>query len=163
MSGADSVLRPVGRAADKARHLVRRFALSLSRRPPSAADVAWAGSLLTPAEFELWSSMERADRRHTLQVAHRFQERRPSADRDEMAAALLHDVGKLRCGLGTFGRVAATVVGPHTRRFRVYHDHEQIGVEMLAAIGASAETTALIDGTSTRADALAALRAADNI
>ena len=59
--------------------------------------------------------------------------RRPR--RAEMAGALLHDVGKVQSGLGTWGRVAATVVGPRTRRFRQYHDHEQIGASMAAQAG----------------------------
>ena len=56
----------------------------------------------------------------------------PTATRAEMAGALLHDVGKIEAGLGTFGRVAATVVGPRTRRFRLYHDHEAIGAGLAA-------------------------------
>ena len=59
----------------------------------------------------------------------RFLELRPAATRPQMAGALLHDVGKVQSGLGTWGRVAATIVGPRTRRFRQYHDHEQIGAD----------------------------------
>ena len=59
-------------------------------------------------------------------------DRRPAADRAEVAGALLHDVGKVEAGLGTFGRVVATVVGPRTERFRTYHDHEAIGARLAA-------------------------------
>ena len=75
------------------------------------------------------------DRRHSILVARRFVEFAPEASRAEVAAALLHDVGKLASGLGTFARVVATVVGPRTDRFRPYHDHERLGAEMLAAAG----------------------------
>ena len=53
-----------------------------------------------------------------------------------MAGALLHDVGKFEADLGTFARVAATIVGPRGRRFRMYHDHEAIGARLAEAAGA---------------------------
>ena len=64
-----------------------------------------------------------------------------------MAAACLHDVGKLDSGLGTFGRVAATIVGPRTARFRRYHDHEAIGARWLEERGSSPATVALVRRT----------------
>ncbi len=141
-------------------HLARRFATSLSRRSPSAADDAWARHWLTPAEAELWRSMSNADRRHSIEVARRFLARRPSATPAEAAGALLHDVGKLDAGLGTFGRVVATVVGPRTDRFRRYHDHEAIGGRWLAAAGSDPVTVELVAGVGAAA---ADLRAADDI
>ena len=77
-----------------------------------------------------------------------------------MAGALLHDVGKVEAGLGTFSRVVATVVGPRTRRFRLYHDHEALGARLAAAAGADVVTVALIEG---RGPAAADLRAADDV
>ena len=77
-----------------------------------------------------------------------------------MAGALLHDCGKVESGLGTFGRVLATVVGPRTDRFRAYHDHEAIGAALAAAAGADPVTTALIEG---RGPAAADLLAADDV
>ncbi|WP_116998412.1 HD domain-containing protein [Desertimonas flava] len=142
-------------------HLARRFATSLSRRPPSADDDAWVGSQLGAGELALWASMPVADRRHSIEVARRLVASRPSAVRDEVAAALLHDVGKVRSGLGTFGRVVATVAGPRTRRFRLYHDHEAMGAELAAAAGSSALTIALIGGGGPP-DAASALQAADD-
>jgi HD domain len=142
-----------------ARHLVRRFVTSLSRTPPSAADEAWAGSSLTAEEAKLWARMPNADRRHALEVSRRFLELRADATREEIAGALLHDVGKVQSGLGTWRRVLATVVGPRTRRFRQYHDHEQIGANMAAQAGADPATVALIRGDG---PAAADLRASDN-
>ena len=141
-------------------HLARRFVGSLSRRPPSPADVAWVESMLTAGECDLWRRMSVVDRRHSIAVARRFAERRQEATREEVAGALLHDVGKTEAGLGTFGRVVATIVGPRTRRFRAYHDHERLGADMLADAGSDPVTVALVRGDGAAADAL---RAADDV
>ena len=141
-------------------HLVRRFVGSLSRRSPYPADEAWAGGQLRAGEQALWERMGGADRRHSIIVARRFVARRPNATRAEVAGALLHDCGKVESGLGTFGRVLATVVGPRTDRFRAYHDHEAIGAALTAAAGADPVTTALIEG---RGPAAADLLAADDV
>ena len=125
-------------------HLARRFAGSLSSAPPPTEDDAWATSFMTDPEAELWHRLSNADRRHAVAVARRFAERRPTACREEMAAACLHDVGKLEAGLGTFGRVIATVVGPRTARFRTYHDHEEIGARWLEERASSPVTVELV-------------------
>ena len=150
-------------AVAHAAHLVKRCAGMLSRRPVSAADDAWAAASLDGAERDLWLRMSTADRRHSIEVARRFTATMDAAGRDEVAAALLHDIGKLDSGLGVTMRVAATIVGPRTDRFRRYHDHERIGAEMLRAAGVGERTWSLVDGSSTDAAARAALRAADDI
>lgn len=145
-------------------HLVRRFLGSLSRRPPADADLAWVRSTLLPAELSLWMRFDAADQRHSIEVARRFVALRPASARAEVAAALLHDIGKLDAALGTFGRVTATLVGARTERFRRHHDHERIGAEMLRTVGSDAITVALV-GADESADepALDALRRADDI
>lgn len=140
-------------------HLARRFITSLSRREPSPADAAWVDSLLLDGESKLWHRMSVADRRHSITVAQRFAAS-SLWSREEMAGALLHDVGKVNCGLGTTARVVATILGPRTARFRRYHDHEQIGADMLAVAGSSAITVALVRGNGPAAEAL---RHADDI
>src|SRR4029078_13530803 len=50
---ASSCDSPVSELA-RARHLVRRFVGSLSRKPPSATDTQWAEGLLLPGESALW-------------------------------------------------------------------------------------------------------------
>jgi Flp pilus assembly protein TadB len=122
--------------------------------------VAWAESLLTAGERDLWRRMAVADRRHSIVVARRFADRRPEATREELAGALLHDVGKIEAGLGTFARVLATIVGPRTRRFRAYHDHERLGADVLDRSGSAPETVALVRGDGPAAPAL---RAADDV
>lgn len=87
-------------------------------------------SVLVPGERALWGRMSGADRRHAVGVARRV----PA----ELAApALLHDVGKVESGLGTIGRVAATVVGPRTPRFRQYREHPVIGARLLREAGSA--------------------------
>ena len=38
----------------------------------------------------------------------------------------------------------ASIVGPRTERFRIYHDHERIGSELASAVGSDIETVDLI-------------------
>ena len=126
-------------------HLAARFFGSLSSEPPSSTEEAWAISQLLTGERDLWAQMSNQDRRHSVKVARRFTAARPDATRAEIAGALLHDVGKLECGLGTWGRVAASIVGGRTARFRAYRDHEHIGAVMAEAAGSEPETVELID------------------
>jgi putative nucleotidyltransferase with HDIG domain len=140
-------------------HLTRRFVGSLSRREPPPEDVAWVEAQLLAPELELWWQMPVADRRHSIEVARRFASMGEWA-RDEMAGALLHDIGKLQSRLGTCGRVAATLVGPRTKRFRLYFDHESIGADMLTAAGSAPATTYLLLGIGRAAPSL---RAADDV
>jgi hypothetical protein len=156
-------------------HLARRFVKSLSTRAPSPEDLAWVALMLLPGELTLWHRLGNADRRHSIEVARRFAAalgESPRDDiaaalgespRDDIAAALLHDIGKVASGMGTLSRVLATLVGPRTTRFRAYHDHERLGLELARQAGSSAGTLELLAKTSDRHDVLAALRQADDI
>ena len=147
-------------------HLARRFAGSLSSRAPGVADEGWAESQLLPSEVELWRRMPNQDRRHAIAVARRFEAARASAaTRAEMAGALLHDVGKADAGLGTFGRVVATVTPPQWRRDRSqrYHRHEAIGADWCRRAGSDPVTVLLVAGEGAPPELLAALRAADEL
>ena len=157
-------------------HLTRRFVRSLSSAPPPADDEAWAEGFLLPGEVEVWRRMSNPDRRHAIEVSRRFEAAVPDADRPTMAAALLHDCGKIDSGLGTYPRVAATIwialVGRERAgrarggRGRVarYARHEPIGADLLAQAGSAPLTIALV---GRRPDAppatLAALAAADDL
>lgn len=123
-------------------HLVRRFVGSFDRRRPR--DVEWVRSTLTSGEFELWSRMAVQDRRHSIAVARRFGELAPAAGRAEVAAALLHDVGKIESDLGTFGRVFATVFGGRTARWDAYRRHEEIGRDLCRRVGSDERTIQLL-------------------
>ena len=139
-------------------HLTARFFTSLSPAPPTVEDEIWADAHLLPGERKLWIRLDNRDRRHSALVARRFAAIRPDATRAEIAGALLHDVGKIECRLGTFGRVAATLVGPHGRRFRAYHEHEALGAAMVAAAGSD---TATVDLVGEHGPAYPDLRACD--
>ena len=79
-------------------------------------------SQLLPDELDLWNRMSRADRRHATGVARRVETMLGAeATRPVVAAALLHDVGKLDSNLGVYGRVIATISGAV-----VHHDPEVI-------------------------------------
>ena len=141
-------------------HLTRRFVTSISRAEPNTADTTWAESQFVTGEVQLWRRLTAPDRRHAILVARRFVAMGDSWSRDEVAGALLHDVGKLDSGLGTFGRTVATIVGLRTDRFRRYHDHERIGAELLEQAGSSEITIELVRG---RGRAAAALATADHL
>jgi hypothetical protein len=142
----------------KLSHLVRRFFGSLWPGAPSPAAAVWAAERLLPGEQELWLRMSCADRRHAIAVAHRVERALGhEATRPVLAAALLHDVGKVASGLGTLGRVGATIIGfgggggqardmqRHrgiTRRVGLYLRHAEIGADMLAIAGSDPLTVA---------------------
>jgi hypothetical protein len=108
-------------------------------------------SVLNDDQLRLWRRMSRADRRHAIGVAHDVERRLGhEATSPVMAAALLHDVGKVSAGLGTYGRVIATLAGAaagrtmaeawtegkgFTRRVGLYLRHGPIGADMLAMAG----------------------------
>jgi hypothetical protein len=133
-------------------HLARRFAGSLWPIGPSAADDAWATHHLTAGEVLLWRRMKGFDRRHAVGVAQRVSAALGSeATRAVMAAALLHDVGKVESGLGVSARVVATVRAAalgaaraaegHSRMAR-YTNHPAIGAALLRDAGADPLTIA---------------------
>jgi hypothetical protein len=97
-------------------HLVKRFVGTAWPAGPKAIDAEWAESNLIEGERELWGRMKRADRRHAAAVARRVEAALGAeATRPVLAAALLHDAGKVESGLGTFARVGATVLGAVSR------------------------------------------------
>lgn len=140
-------------------HLVKRAASSLRNKKPT--DVSTVQTILNPAEYNLWQSMQGRDQVHSLVVLQRFVDSCPTATQEERAAALLHDVGKTFADLGWWGRVVATIVGPRGLRFHLYHDHENLGAQLLEGIS-TARTIALVAGSASD-DVMAALHSADHI
>jgi hypothetical protein len=126
-------------------HLVRRFLGSLWPGGPSTADEAWARGWLLAGEVELWGRMSGVDRRHAVGVARRTVEvLGDGASRAVVAAALLHDVGKIDAGLGTVRRSVVTAASLLVGRDRLargsgrvgrYFRHDAIGAELLRAAG----------------------------
>jgi hypothetical protein len=132
-------------------HLARRFVGSLVPGGPPAPAEAWARASLTSGEAALWDRMSPADRRHAIEVARRASGALgDGATRPVIAAALLHDVGKLDAGFGPFRRAAASLVAQTIGYDRVrawrhrpgqrgrvgrYVCHDTTGADMLAAAG----------------------------
>jgi len=150
-------------------HLTRRFIGSLRPGGPPESDRAWVEDVLSEAEYALWARQYGPDRRHTVQVANEVERRLGSdATRPVLAAALLHDIGKIDAGLGTWGRVVATVVarlvGRDTARRWIarrgyagrigrYLHHPEIGADLLAAAGSAPLTVAWAKEHHTPAEA----------
>ncbi|MEL6982771.1 MAG: hypothetical protein AAFO29_10145 [Actinomycetota bacterium] len=150
-------------------HLAGRFFGSLRPGPPAPADEAWAIDHLGTGELDLWHRMSNPDRRHAVGVARAVSAQwsdaitgqAPGAEppREVVAAALLHDVGKVDAGLRTPARVVATVLwavlddqkadrwlatepsDPRSRLAR-YRRHPEIGGRLLTEAGASPLTVA---------------------
>lgn len=134
-------------------HLTVRFFGSLRPGGPRASEREWVRSVLSPKEYELWSRMPGPDRRHSAKVARRVERALGhEATPPVLAAALLHDVGKLDAHLRTYGRVVATLAGGFvrhdpvtvtqwtktsgfTRRVGLYLKHPDLGGDMLAMAG----------------------------
>ncbi len=134
-----------------AAHLVKRFAGSLRPGGPRSVDVAWVATVLSSDELALWRRMYGPDRRHSVQVARDVEaDLGVEATHPVLAAALLHDVGKVQSGLRTYTRVMATLVAAVagrdmapawaqssgiTRRIGLYLMHDEIGADLLAMAG----------------------------
>jgi hypothetical protein len=141
----------------QAAHLARRFFSSLGPSPLSREDAAWAAEHLLGPEQVFWALMSDSDRRHAISVARQVSTTLGSrADRPVLAAALLHDMGKTASGLGTFGRVVATLAGLVARdraqawssatgikcRIALYLCHPELGAGQLARAGSDPLTVA---------------------
>lgn len=146
-------------------HRARRFGRSVLARPPSEADTAWAHAQLSVPEQRLFDRMPAVDRAHSIGVARGVAahlDRLGLGPQDDearwiLAAALTHDVGKSVAGLGTYGRVVATLseaVGGAsmaavwadrrgmTRRVGLYLQYPQLGAELLAVAGSDERVVA---------------------
>ena len=146
------------------KHLAERFFGALSPAGPAPEDEAWACSSLLDGELVLWDRMSGPDRRHAVGVAReavRLLEP-GSPPREVIAAALLHDVGKVESGLGTFARVGVTLAaigagrdrlvewssssqpGPRPSwraRIGMYLAHDRLGAELLEQAGSNELTS----------------------
>lgn len=138
------------------RHLAGRWVSSLWPGGPDVAGEAWARRWLNPEERSLWERMSGADRRHALGVARAVAAELGNADgagvpTAALAAALLHDVGKVESGIGTTGRVFVTLTAIGLGRKRVaawaapsggwaakagrYVAHDRLGGDLLEQAG----------------------------
>jgi hypothetical protein len=139
-------------------HLVSRFFGSLVPAGEPRADRQWIADNLTDGEQQVWRTMSRQDRRHAAGVARRVERALGNeATRPVLAAALLHDCGKTVSGLGTYGRVIATLsvklagteqalawreTRGFTRRVGLYVLHPELGADLLGLAGSAPLTVA---------------------
>lgn len=148
------------RSRASAPHLVRRFLGMLAPVGPRRERAEWARAQLLTEEVALFDRMRPADRRHAVGVARRVRaELGDAADRPVLAAALLHDVGKVEARLGVYGRSVATLSGMavrhdpetiktwtrmkgFTRRVGLYLQHPRLGGDLLALAGSDPLTEA---------------------
>jgi hypothetical protein len=135
-------------------------------------------TLLSEGERDLFETMTRRDQQHCLNVYRRLRDE-GHADRDLLAAALLHDAGKGRIALwhrvafvvlevgapGLLRRVAGPGEGTAWRQalYRCLH-HAELGAEAARRAGSSERTVALIreDGSAAAPELLLALKGADD-
>ena len=133
-------------------HLTGRFFESLRPVEPDKSDVDWVRPTLTDSEYACWASMSRADRVEAIAVARRAEAALGAGCYERwLAAALLHDVGKIDAGFGPFRRAAATVIATvagHDRvrrwqnRIGYYIGHDDRGAARLRMVGARPEAVA---------------------
>ncbi len=95
-------------------------------------------SILTSPEADIFFEQSRKDQAHGFDAALVVLESGQSTD-ERLRAALLHDVGKRKAGLGVLGRVTASILIklglPLTSRMTRYRDHGPEGADDLEAAG----------------------------
>lgn len=174
----------------KLRHLSGRFVRALWPAPARPVDVEWVASVLSPGAYAEWQQQPAHDRRHTVRVAREVEATLAATpyanDPRWIAAALLHDIGKLDARLGVYGRVVATVSGAaggrgmadawsersgFTRRVGLYLRHPELGADRIRLLRGPEEAAqwaaahhdqASWDGLALPAPVVAALAAADD-
>jgi hypothetical protein len=145
------------------RHLAERFFDALSPAGPPPEEEAWAQGHLLPGELELWRRMSGPDRRHAVGVAREagrlLQDGGDRPSRPVVAAALLHDVGKVEARMGAVPRAVVTLAaigfGRHRlirpgrsrprgwrTRARLYLTHDRVGAGLLRRAGSDPLTAA---------------------
>lgn len=136
----------------------RQFWFALTARP-TQNDLAHAGHFLTPELLQLFLQMQPGEQAHSLEVFRQLQDQ-GETNRDLLAAALLHDVGKSRCPLRLWERVLIVLVRAAVpgqaaawgqgqprgwrRSLVVAEQHPAWGAQMAEQAGASPKTVELI-------------------
>ena len=160
MSAMDQSGNPLPRATFRA--LAERAIIAAGGVRGDRADRAWVESILTAAEFDLWTRQTAYDRAHSVRVARRVERRLAptvyAGDTLWPSMALMHDVGKIEADLSMGERVIATLaskaVGLATarrwasaaagarRRIGLYLIHGEVGAGMIRAAGGREEVAA---------------------
>ena len=139
-------------------HLVRRFFVTLLARVDPVG-IATVDRVLSPAERDLFLTMNESDQRHSIDLCERLWSD-GHAEPDLLRAALLHDVGKASGSLPILYRVAftlAVMASPRLARwlarpgltvwrqpFCVAAHHPEIGAIAATQAGSSPRVVGLI-------------------
>lgn len=134
----------------KIAYRLRQLVANLTAGPLAAGARREVADLLTARELALFDGYTYADQAHALRVLHCLRDAGYNHP-DLLAAALLHDVGKIRCPLSAWDRTTIVVGSalfprraaewgngaPAGRRrpFVARAQHPQWGAEMAAAAG----------------------------
>ena len=111
-----------------AAHLIKRFFTTLFARDLNEEERTWLFAHLNVGERDLWERFERADRRHSYQVAKRAEKFfGDDATPVVIAAAALHDIGKIEVKAGVFLRVLATLASTTGSEAQVYSWSQEPG------------------------------------
>ena len=137
---------------------VSQFFRALVARVPKR-ELDLLSEYLTPSQLELFRRMPRCDQRHGLDVFHALR-KEGYHDHHLLAAALLHDVGKIDGRLQLWHRVLVVLIKafwpqlldrlarrePRSWRypFYVHQHHPELGAELARAAGCSPVTVELI-------------------
>ncbi|HTN99844.1 MAG TPA: HD domain-containing protein [Microthrixaceae bacterium] len=131
-------------------HRAGRFFRSLTAGAPSPEATAWAECHLSVGEQRAFARLGPGDRSHSIGVAKAVEANLGDEGDWVITAALLHDIGKSVPGLGTYGRVIATICGAlvgqdmadhwaeksgMTRRIGLYLKYPVLGVDILELAG----------------------------
>jgi HD domain len=144
----------------------RQFVWALTARV-TAGETALLEEYLSPAQRKLFMALDPRDQRHGLSVF-RFLVERGYTEKTLLQAALLHDVGKARAGLGIWHRVVIVLlkalwpalwrkIGSADERswrypFWAQQHHGELGAEMIATAGGEPGLVELVRGHQTPGD-----------
>jgi hypothetical protein len=145
----------------RAAYRIRQFWRAWRARP-APADLEHACRLLSPAEYALFLRLQPGEQAHSLHVLAQL-EQRGDDDPNLLAAALLHDVGKIRYPLHLWeralivlahwllprqsrrwGQVPSSMATGWHKAFLVAEHHPAWGAELAAQAGSPERTIALI-------------------
>ena len=118
---------------------------------------------LTPAMLDTFQQMKTNEQLHSIRVLKAVLDQQPDTPDDLAMAALMHDVGKIRCPLSLFGKTLAVVVRAITpplyrygstqdvkrdvwaRPFIVAEHHARWGAEILRGLNAPERAVWLVE------------------
>ncbi len=117
---------------------------------------------LTPSMLAVFQQMKTNEQLHSIRVLKAVLDQQPTTPDDLAVAALMHDVGKIRCPLSVYGKtvaVLAKVLAPPLYRYGSTRDmqrdiwarpfiasahHPRWGAEILRAVGGSERAVWLV-------------------